>query len=92
MTWHEQTQSIPLGTHGSALFRRRLRLDGQDAKSHMHVMGKSGSGKSRWLAGFYVNLLRACYGLWATTVTRRCNIRLRKARKCKPATTSGKRS
>ena len=35
---------------------------------------------------------RACYGLWATTLTRRCNIRLRKARKCKPATTSGKRS
>ena len=61
MTWQEQTESIPLGTYGSALFRRRLRLDGQDAKSHMHVMGKSGSGKSRWLAGFYVNLLKAGY-------------------------------
>lgn len=61
MTWREQTQSIPLGTYGSALFRRRLRLDGQEAKSHMHVMGKSGSGKSRWLAGFYVNLLKAGY-------------------------------
>ncbi len=61
MRWGPQTQSIPLGTYGSALFRRRLRLDGQDAKSHMHVMGKSGSGKSRWLAGFYVNLLKAGY-------------------------------
>src|SRR5829696_10345046 len=61
MTWQEQTQSIPLGTYGSALFRRRLRLDGQDTKSHIHVMGKSGSGKSRWLAGFYVNLLLAGY-------------------------------
>src|SRR5215211_4932230 len=61
MTWREQTQSIPLGTYGSALFRRRLRLDGQDAKSHMHVIGKSGSGKSRWLASFYVNLLKAGY-------------------------------
>ena len=59
-------QSIPLGTYGSALFRRRLRLDGQDAKSHMHVMGKSGSGKSRWLAGFYVNLLKA--GFSATLI------------------------
>lgn len=61
MRWGEQTQSIPLGTYGSALFRRRLRLAGQDTKSHMHVMGKSGSGKSRWLAGFYVNLLKAGY-------------------------------
>ena len=59
MRWGAPTPSIPLGTYGPALFRRRLRLDGQDAKSHMHVMGKSGSGKSRWLAGFYVNLLKA---------------------------------
>src|SRR4051812_44474479 len=66
MTWREQTQSIPLGTYGSALFKRRLRLDGQDTKSHMHVMGKSGSGKSRWLAGFYVNLLKA--GFSATLI------------------------
>ena len=61
MRWREQTKSIPLGTYGSALFKRRLHLDGQDARSHMHVMGKSGSGKSRWLAGFYVNLLKAGY-------------------------------
>jgi hypothetical protein len=61
MRWGQETQSIPLGTYGSALFRRHLRLDGQDARSHMHVMGKSGSGKSRWLAGFYVNLLKAGY-------------------------------
>jgi hypothetical protein len=66
MRWGPQTQSIPLGTYGSALFRRRLRLDGQDTKSHMHVMGKSGSGKSRWLAGFYVNLLKA--GFSATLI------------------------
>ena len=56
-----QARGIPLGTYGSAFFRRRLRLDGDDARSHMHVMGKSGSGKSRWLAGFYVNLLKAGY-------------------------------
>ena len=66
MRWGKQTRSIPLGTYGSALFRRRLSLDGQDAKSHMHVMGKSGSGKSRWLAGFYVNLLKA--GFSATLI------------------------
>src|SRR3954465_15986805 len=66
MTWQEQAESIPLGTYGSALFKRRLHLDGQDAKSHMHVMGKSGSGKSRWLAGFYVNHLNA--GFSATLI------------------------
>jgi hypothetical protein len=66
MRWRQPTQSIPLGTYGSALFRRWLRLDGQDTKSHLHVMGKSGSGKSRWLAGFYVNLLKA--GFSATLI------------------------
>ena len=66
MRWDEQPQSLPLGTYGSALFKRRLCLDGQDTKSHMHVMGKSGSGKSRWLAGFYVNLLKA--GFSATLI------------------------
>ena len=30
MRWGQQRQSIPLGTYGSALFRRRLRLDGQE--------------------------------------------------------------
>ena len=66
MRWGERRQSIPLGTYGSAFFRRRLRLAGDDTRSHMHVMGKSGSGKSRWLAGFYVNLLKA--GFSATLI------------------------
>ncbi len=37
-------------------------------------------------------LARACYGLWATMVTNRCSIRHAKARKCNPATVSGRRS
>ena len=39
-----------------------------------------------------VRAFRACYGLCAATVTKRCSIRQEKARKCKPATTAGKRS
>ncbi len=35
---------------------------------------------------------RACYGLWATTVTKRWSIRQAKATKCRPATVSGNRS
>ena len=56
------TRNLWLG----ALQEDVLFLDGQDTKSHMHVMGKSGSGKSRWLAGFYVNLLKA--GFSATLI------------------------
>jgi hypothetical protein len=36
--------------------------------------------------------MRHWYGLCATTVTNRCSMRLTKARKCKPAATSGNRS
>ncbi len=67
MRWGGRTsRSIPLGSYGSALFTRWLRLDGDETKAHFHVMGKSGSGKSRWLAGFYVSLLKA--GFSATLI------------------------
>ncbi len=62
MRWGGRTsRSVPLGSYGSALFARWLRLDGDETKAHVHVMGKSGSGKSRWLAAFYVSLLKAGY-------------------------------
>jgi hypothetical protein len=64
MTWRPRRapdRRIPLGTYRATVFRRFLRLSGDETQSHIHVIGKSGSGKSRWLAGFYVNLLRAGY-------------------------------
>lgn len=64
MTWwakHTSERRIPLGTYRATVFRRLLHLSGDETQSHIHVIGKSGSGKSRWLAGFYVNLLRAGY-------------------------------
>ncbi len=61
MRWRRtgKPQSIPLGTYRATLLQRTLHLTGDDAKSHIHVIGNSGSGKSRWLAGFCRNLLRA---------------------------------
>ena len=64
MSWwrpRSPDRRIPLGTHRAILFRRAVHLAGAETQSHIHVIGKSGSGKSRWLASFYVNLLRAGY-------------------------------
>jgi hypothetical protein len=36
-----------------------LKLKTRDAAAHVHVIGVSGSGKSRFLAGLYIDLLRA---------------------------------
>src|SRR5688572_27658038 len=58
--------SLPLGTHGPPWWRRVLRLPLHQATTHAHVIGVSGSGKSRFLAGFYLSLLRR--GLPATLI------------------------
>jgi hypothetical protein len=44
--------------NGPAWFRRVVALPLQEVKSHMHVIGVSGSGKSRFLAGLFLSLLR----------------------------------
>lgn len=49
--------SLPLGTFGHALFPRTLALPSEQIGSHIHVIGVSGSGKSRFLAGLFVSLL-----------------------------------
>lgn len=48
---------IPLGSYGHWYRKRHLSLRGHDANTHTHVIGVSGSGKSRFLASFYVNLI-----------------------------------
>ncbi len=50
---------IPLGTYGPPLLRRTLWLPLEEAKTHVHVIGKSGSGKSRWLVGWLRALIHA---------------------------------
>lgn len=58
--------AIHLGKYGHWYHKKTLKLDRHDALSHLHVIGVSGSGKSRFLAGFYVNLIEA--GLPATLI------------------------
>src|SRR4051812_25298714 len=48
---------IPLGTYGPPLLQRQFGLSRDEARSHMHVIGVSGSGKSRFLAGLFIKLI-----------------------------------
>ncbi len=40
-------------------FRRTLRITSQQARAHMHVLGKTGSGKSYFLASLFLSLFAA---------------------------------
>src|SRR5215212_7485173 len=47
--------TIPLGkTRFLWLFTRTLRISRRHARAHMHVLGKTGSGKSYFLAGLFL--------------------------------------
>src|SRR5215217_2921299 len=47
--------TIPLGTQRCLFFLRRMfRITAQQARAHMHVLGKTGSGKSYFLAGLFL--------------------------------------
>lgn len=50
---------IPLGTYRSWLFPRTLYLPLGQARVHMHVLGKTGSGKSYFLASLFLSLYLA---------------------------------
>ena len=57
---------VPIGTKPKGLFSRRVEILVSDAKTHIHVIGTSGSGKSRFLASLYLSLIRN--GLAATLI------------------------
>src|SRR5581483_11098841 len=60
MRWRLRSEErIPLGRYGPAWFRRTLWLPLAEARTHVHVIGKSGSGESRWLVGWLRSLLHA---------------------------------
>jgi hypothetical protein len=47
--------TVPLGTtRFLRLFTRTLRITRRHARAHMHVLGKTGSGKSYFLAGLFI--------------------------------------
>src|SRR5919202_1432031 len=59
-------KSIKLGTYGPFFLPLSLKFSRQEVCTHLHCIGISGSGKSRFLAGLYLGLLRA--GLSATLI------------------------
>src|SRR3954469_19362442 len=67
MSWWERNPTIPLGSSRFlVLGRRTLRITPQQARAHMHVLGKTGSGKSYFLAGLFLGMHEA--GMHATLI------------------------
>lgn len=58
--------SIKLGTYGPFFLPLSLKFSRREVSTHFHCIGISGSGKSRFLAGLYLGLLKA--GLSATLI------------------------
>ena len=52
-----QGPKIPIGIHGPRIFRRTVRLPLEELAGHMHIIGTTGSGKSRFLANLVLHLL-----------------------------------
>lgn len=48
---------IPLGSHGPWFFPQTVNMPLNELSGHMHIIGTTGSGKSRFLAGLILNLL-----------------------------------
>src|SRR3954451_22904941 len=60
MTLWDRGPTIPLGSSRFLLFgKRTLRITPRQARAHMHVLGKTGSGKSYFLAGLFLALYEA---------------------------------
>lgn len=53
--------SVPLGQLSYLPFPWTMRLAPEEARTHMHVLGVTGSGKSRFLGAYFLALLRAGY-------------------------------
>jgi DNA helicase HerA-like ATPase len=67
MMWWGRGVTIPLGTSRFFFFgKRTLRITPQQAHGHMHVLGKTGSGKSYFLAGLFLSMHEA--GMPATLI------------------------
>src|SRR3954452_20118145 len=67
MIFRKPEASILLGTkHVFYFLTRKLRITRQQAQGHMHVLGKTGSGKSYFLAGLFLSMHKA--GMPATLI------------------------
>src|SRR5512132_3282807 len=60
MTFWDRGPTIVLGTKRFLYFgKRTLRITPQQARAHIHVLGKTGSGKSYFLAGLFLAFYEA---------------------------------
>src|SRR3954467_5493291 len=60
MSFWERGSTIPLGTTRFLwLAQRTVRITPTQARAHMHVLGKTGSGKSYFLAGLFLSMHEA---------------------------------
>src|SRR3954447_25121979 len=67
MRWWQSGPTIPLGTSRLLrILRRTVRISPQQARAHMHVLGKTGSGKSYFLANLFLSMHQA--GMPATLI------------------------
>src|SRR4051812_18164841 len=67
MRWWDSSPSIVLGTRSFLyVLRHAVRITSQQARAHMHVLGKTGSGKSYFLAGLFLSMHQA--GMPATLI------------------------
>src|SRR3954451_3516147 len=67
MTLWDRGPTIPLGSSRFLLFgKRTLRITPRQARAHMHVLRKTGSGKSYFLAGLFLAMYEA--GMPATLI------------------------
>src|SRR5215218_6450783 len=67
MRWWERGPTVALGTKRFLYFgKRTLRISPKQARAHMHVLGKTGSGKSYFLAGLFLAMYEA--GMPATLI------------------------
>lgn len=67
MRWWTRGPRVRLGTSRFLLLgRRTVDISPDEARNHIHVLGKTGSGKSYFLAGLFLQLLAA--GLPATLI------------------------
>src|SRR5437868_3070998 len=63
MPQFKTARSVPIGIYPPFILGRSLSLNLKQIKAHGHAIGKSGSGKSYFLASLYIALLQAGFSV-----------------------------
>src|SRR2546423_13499900 len=63
MSQFKTVKSVPIGINYPFFLGRPLNLNLKQIKAHGHAIGKSGSGKSYFLASLYIAILQAGFSV-----------------------------